>query len=226
VLPADECLDPRDPSRRQLDDGLVEDVELAASEAARQLGAQLVPRDDGGVDRRLEHRYAVLAGRLRGVHRDVGVAQQLVGADARARRRDADADADVDLPPVERERPAQRLDDAVGHAGRPGKARVVVEQDGELVAAEPGRDVAGSHGRPQPPGDAAQQPVAGVVAEGVVDDLEVVEIEEHHDRHLRTRPLDPVTHGFEEQGPVRQAGERVVIGLVAELLLEPRQLGK
>ena len=38
--------------------------------------------------------------------------------------------------------------------------------------------------------------------------------------------VDPLADRLEEQGPVRQPGQRVVVGLVAELLLEARQLGQ
>ena len=55
---------------------------------------------------------------------------------------------------------------------------VVGEHDGELVAAEPGDGVAVAQLVLQPLGEGAQQPVARLVAEGVVDLLEVVEVEE------------------------------------------------
>ena len=80
--------------------------------------------------------------------------------------------------------------------------------------------------RPEAACHVAQQPVARVVAERVVDDLEVVEVQEHDDRHLGAGRADPLADRFEEQRPVRQPGQRVVVGLVAELLLEARQLGQ
>ena len=68
----------------------------------------------------------------------------------------------------------------------------------------------------EPPGDGPEQVVAGGVAEAVVDRLEAVEVDEQ-DGDLdpsaggrAERLLDPV----EEEGPVRQAGQRVVEGLV------------
>ena len=54
----------------------------------------------------------------------------------------------------------------------------VGQQDGELVAAEARDDVLGAQHVPQAAGDGLQQLVADAVAEGVVDDLEVVEVEE------------------------------------------------
>ena len=68
---------------------------------------------------------------------------------------------------------------------RPGgdrRARLVGAdaQHDELVAAHPGHDVALVDGAAQALGDLDQQPVAGLVTEAVVDDLEVVEVEEEH----------------------------------------------
>ena len=53
-----------------------------------------------------------------------------------------------------------------------------IEQHGELVAALASGDVAGPDCARQPLGDLDQQPVAGSVAQRIVDDLEVVEVKE------------------------------------------------
>ena len=66
-------------------------------------------------------------------------------------------------------------------AGGHRRLRLVLDagaEDGELVAAEARDQVAVAHGAAQPVRDLDQQPVAGLVAEAVVDDLEVVEVEE------------------------------------------------
>ena len=68
-------------------------------------------------------------------------------------------------------------------------------------------------------GDAADQVVAGVVAERVVDRLEAVDVDDHH------RALAAVAGGEgdvlvelgAEAAAVEQAGERVVVGEVAQL---------
>ena len=71
-------------------------------------------------------------------------------------------------------------------------------------------------------GDLEQHPVADRVAEAVVDGLEVVEIDEQHSHPdvLAERPRDRVADALEEQRAVREMGDRVVEGLVGELLLE------
>ena len=61
------------------------------------------------------------------------------------------------------------------------------------------------------------------MAEAVVDQLEVVEVDEGHGGDRRVGPADPgqgVLDAIEEQGPVGQPGEGVVEGLVPQLVLE------
>ena len=183
---------------------------------------------DRRVHRRFEDRDTVLAGALGGVHRDVGVPQQL----CRVRRpgpsdRDTDAAADDDLLPLDREWRPQHVDDAVRDRHGVAQLRSVVEQDGEFVTAEPGGDVRGSEDLAEAFRDTDQQPVAGCVTHGVVDDLEVVEVQEEDDRKPVDRGLieagvDPI----EEEGPVGEARQGVVIRLEPELFLEPRELGQ
>ena len=79
----------------------------------------------------------------------------------------------------------------------------------------------------EPVGQLDQQPVADVVAEGVVDLLELVEV--HHEQGhrlaapggLAQRLAEPVL----EQGPVGQAGQPVVEGLAAQRLRGQRRGG-
>ena len=101
-------------------------------------------------------------------------------------------------------------------------------QHRELVAGEAGDDVGGPHPLAHDRGDVADQVVAGVVAERVVDRLEAVDVDDHH------RALAAVAGGEgdvlvelgAEAAAVEQAGERVVIGEVAQLGLGLLGLGK
>ena len=98
-------------------------------------------------------------------------------------------------------------------AGGDRGQRLVVDADaehGELVAAEPGDEVLLAHGARRRCGDLDQQPVAGLVAEAVVDDLEVVEVEEEHGDALAR--LGGSLERRDERGAVRQAGEGVEPG--------------
>ena len=69
--------------------------------------------------------------------------------------------------------------------------------------------------------DIAAAVVAGLVAEGVVDDLEAVEVEQHHRNHLfaavsaRHRLVQAVV----EQDAVGKLGQRIVVGQVMKAFL-------
>ena len=71
-------------------------------------------------------------------------------------------------------------------------------------------------------GHGHEQLVAHGVAQAVVDQLEVVEVEEQHGQRGQRarRPGQGVLEAVPEQGPVGQAAQRVVEGLVLELLLQ------
>ena len=118
-------------------------------------------------------------------------------------------------------------DDARRHVEHADVVGDVLDEDGELVAAQPRGRVGGPQAALQPLADRHEQLVAGGVAQAVVHRLEVVEVDEQH-RHRRTLArrsgqgvLDPVA----EQRLVGQVGQRVVERLVGELLLEPLLLG-
>ena len=101
------------------------------------------------------------------------------------------------------------------------------QQDRELVAAEAGEHVGLAQAAAQRVGDAHDQLVAGRVAERVVDRLEVVEVE-HDRRALRAVALDVGDVALElalERAAVEQAGQRVVVGHVAQLGLVAAALG-
>ena len=103
-----------------------------------------------------------------------------VGGDVAAER-DADARGDPEAAPgrvVDLERLAQHLEQSLGdELGAPGR-RFAFDEHDELVAAEAGDRVGLSQRRRESRRDRLQQPVAGFVAEGVVDLLETVEVDE------------------------------------------------
>ena len=183
VLPADERLDAREPARLEVDDRLVAEVQLVELDRLLELHRELVPVADGLVHARVEDLEPRLAARLRHVHRHVGVADH-VGRplDRVAGPGDADARGDRDRLAGDVVRRAELADEPLGHRPRPAQVRQVLGQDRELVAAQAGDDVAFA----DQPGDAVrdgdQELVARGVAHGVVDDLEVVEVDEQHGR--------------------------------------------
>ena len=71
---------------------------------------------------RVEHDVPALAGGLGVVHRDVGVAQHVLGVVARLRERDADAGGHQQVVAVDRERLPECVGDGRGDAARPARA--------------------------------------------------------------------------------------------------------
>ena len=129
-----------------------------------------------------------------------------------------------DLVPGHRERALEHPDDAVGDAADVLGVADVVQQHGELVAAQARGEVAGLERAEQASGDRLQQLVADRVPERVVDRLEVVEIQEE-DRVVAPARGQQLAEPIEEERAVGQAGQRVVEGLVLEAALELAQLG-
>ncbi|EXI73206.1 MAG: hypothetical protein AW07_02820 [Candidatus Accumulibacter sp. SK-11] len=99
--------------------------------------------------------------------------------------------------------------------------------DDELVAAEPRDGLALGEDAAEDLGDAAQQAVADIVAEGVVDQLETVEVEEEDRCPLLRAPraTDRVADAFVEQAAVRQAGQRIVVREEVDVVLRALALG-
>ena len=198
------------------------DVELSALERMPQVCLQLHPLDDGVAHVRLEHLKAAFPARLRRVHRDVRVAQQVFGAGVRGLAEgDPDARTRRDLHLVDLERRLQpRADPFRDRDGRPLVVEVV-EQDRELVPREARERVARAHARPEPRRDADEQLVAGSVPEAVVDGLEVVEVEQQDRDRLGARVATPGERRRDavgEERAVGEIGERVVERLMGDRL--------
>ena len=90
-------------------------------------------------------------------------------------------------------------------------------QGREFVATEPGQLHIARTDLLEPAGNPLQQPITGLVAVVVVDQLEVVQVHEHQ----RKTPAQPAIglQRFHQAITVEQAGQRVVPGQVAVLQL-------
>jgi hypothetical protein len=207
VVPAHQRLQPHHVAAGQLEHRLVADGELLLQHRLAQRCLEVQPLHRPVAHRRVERPHRAGAGRLGGVHRQVGVAQQLVGVAASGDRPHAHAGPGVHLPAGHLDRLAQVGGQPLGHRQRLPFAADPVQQHRELVPAEPRGGVALPQPCPQPLGHRLQDPVAGRVAEAVVDGPEVVEVQQQQrgggaaGHHL----LEPLL----EPGPVGQAGERV-----------------
>ena len=159
------------------------DLEVAGGERRLQLAPQLEALERGRVHPCFVELEPALAERLGRVHRRVSVAQELLGGLSvlavvpSGAERDADARFGEDLALIEREGLAKGGEDPLGDA--PGAGRIgLLDEDAELVSAEPGRRVLQPQAGSDPLRHGGQELVSGRVAEAVVHDLEVVEIDE------------------------------------------------
>ena len=222
VLPAKKRLDPDDPLIFDRHDRLVKEHQLVALERPPEVVLDPDPLEHPRVHTVVEHLDRIGVVGLRPVHGGVGVLEQIGRACflAFVEQRDARTDAHSVLVVADHERPAARGGKALGDPDRRVLVDEVLAEHHELVATEPGDRVSGADGGAQSRRQLAQQQVTDVVPAGVVDELEIIEIEEQ-DRDPGSRPPGPrerVLQPVQEQGAVRQAGQRIVAGLVDQLL--------
>ena len=170
---------------------------------------------------------------LGAVHGEVGVAHQVGGGDGGLGEGHPDGGGHPHFVAVDAVRlgegeaqPVGDLPDLVLAGGRVAGA-VADDEGGELVAAEPGGGVPGPYRVLEAAGRLDQQLVAGLVAQAVVDPLEAVEVDEEHGgaRVARAAAGEGLADALGEQGAVGQVGERVVLGVVLQLRLEPDPFG-
>jgi hypothetical protein len=217
VPPAHESFHADDALVGEPDDGLVQQVQLAVIERLVQLGAQLgVLQDLGRHPRRVADRPA-LAAFLARVHRDVGVAEQRAGVVARRSDGNADACLDQQLAPVYHERPGQAVENPPGD-GVHRMGAGVLQQHGELVTTKARHRVLRADAALDTPGHRSEQRVAHVVAERVVDCLEIIKVDKQHGKGVAGRGAQRGVDPLAEQRAVGQLGQRVVGRLVAQLV--------
>jgi hypothetical protein len=121
----------------------------------------------------------------------------------------------------------QRGDDALRDVVRTLGLVEIVDEDRELVAAEPSGRVALAEAAHDPLTHDTEQVVAGRVPEAVVDGLEVVEVDEQYGE-LTAVPLQPrrgVIDPITEERLVGQPRQRVVERLMDQLALQATVLG-
>ena len=125
----------------------------------------------------------------------------------------------------------ERLPEAVDQAPRQQawlvRAAHVGLQDHELVAAQPANRVGLAQAGMQALGGRLEQQITARQAEGVVDALEPIQIEQQHRHHpaAPARARQRLVEIIPEQRPVGQAGERIMAGLMTHLGLGPFLLG-
>ena len=181
MAPPQQRLETADAVEFQIVDRLIIDLELVVLERVAQIELQQPARLQARVHFRFEEPPGAAPVRLGAVKRDIGAFEQLVEGDAVARgQRNADARADRDAMSHDIVRGAQDLDDAMGQQRGLFRARHLALHDGEFIAARPRHGVALAHAVAQALGDRAQQFVADMMAERIVDLFEAIKIETEH----------------------------------------------
>ena len=142
------------------------------------------------------------------------------------RDRDADAGIARDLLALAVDRHAQRIQDLFGERRQLGLVAGPGLDDRELVAAEPCHQIVAADTGAQAVGDLAQQFVADLVAERIVDALELVDVDIEDRKRLalgklRHAPLQMAAH----QHAVGQVGQRVVMRHMRDALVGADALG-
>ncbi len=123
---------------------------------------------------------------------------------------------------VEHERAGEDAGDPLGHVDGILLAGDVLEQDAELVAAEPRHGVGGAHRLLEARSRRGEQLIAGAVAQALVDELEAVQVEGQHGGQrvpAATLALGGLLETVQEEQPVGKAGERVVQRAVADAVI-------
>ena len=150
----------------EIDQRLVVDFKAVLRQRGAQIALEFAATVGLGFHRRIEESMRPAAGCLRRIHCQIGTFQQAEQVGAVARRdRDADRGIAGKLMAVAVERRPQRLIDPRHQHAHILVALHVMLQDGELVAAETGNEVAGADRLAQPFGDALEELVADQVAE-------------------------------------------------------------
>ena len=201
---------------------LVGDLQPPVADRLTQVALHLALLPLRRLHLRREEAEAAAAERLGLVQGQVGaVDQPLRSALPIALQGDPDAGADVDPAAAQIVRLGQAGDQAAGQLRRRRRLHGAGLHDDELVAPRARRVAHADRAAPQALRNLLQQQVAGTMAVAVIDLLEAVEVDEQHRQGMAgalrrgQRPGQAVM----QHGPVRQAGQRVVVRQEADLLL-------
>ena len=214
-MPAQEGLYPDYPLAGQVQFRLVMQYKPVAFQGGCQLFLLQQPPGRLDIHRRGKELIGVAADLLGPVHGEVCVFHQGAGIFAVVGNHgDPDTDGYPYLVLVQADtlaKPAQnRLGDAACSVGI-ADAR---KQHHKFVTTEPRHRIFFPDTALQPLSHLAQQFVTGVMAQGVVDSLEPVQVQEHQGGRLTTAPATAhhMVQSIPEQLPVCQPGQRIVEG--------------
>src|SRR5206468_10801048 len=225
--PAQQRLAARYLAAREIEQWLIVDFEGAVAQRLPQILLHGEPRLGAGIHGGLEEAMDAASLGLGGVHREVGVLDQLVEFGA-VLRRERDADAGVG-----REMMSEAL---IGSAYRLVNAGheflyIGAAADGGLdhrkfVAAKPGDEIARLDAILEAGRNRLQKLIADMVPKRVVDALEFVDVDIEQRELLAANRLAKLAIDLiAEQHPVREVGQRVVMRQMRDFLVGKPALG-
>jgi hypothetical protein len=227
VIPADQRLDLDWTDIPQCNHRLVAEAQLLARSRSAEIGLQVQAVAGGDAQAGLVELVPRAALRLGLVHGQIRVVEHLLRLHGSAAGEgDPDARRDQDVASLHDERALDLRGDPLGQRGGGVEIGGVLQQQRELVSAQARDGVLRAQARGQAMADFHQKPVADLLAERVVQDLETVQIEEEH-RQVGAGPLragQGVGEAVHEEGPVGQPGQGVAEGLADELVQPARKL--
>ncbi|MCY1398059.1 hypothetical protein D9M71_130850 [compost metagenome] len=221
MLPAQQRLGAHRLAVAGVEFGLVMQAQLPPFLGHAQLLQQLQLLARIGVHRPIEEAVAVLAGTLGVVHRGIGVHQQfvLVGTIAREHG-DTDTGGNLQALLAHPEWPRDEIDLVGSDAWRIIGFRQLHQQH-ELIAAYARQRVLAMEIGAQAQAHFAQQLVAHMVAEGIVDRLEAIQVNKHQGETATA--FGNLVHGLVDtvgqQYPVGQSGQGVMQGQLGQFLV-------
>ena len=186
-VPARERLHGDHAAALEVHDRLVVDADLAALGGQLQRRGELLAMAHARVHLRLRWRAGACPRAWRCTWRRLRYGAARRGRHARDAERDADARVHRHLAAGDRERRLEGRDQALARPLRARRRRRGVRAP-RTRPHRAGQGCPGAEALVQPPRHRDEQLVAGVMAEAVVDRLEVVEVEEQHCRIRRRRP--------------------------------------
>ena len=199
---------------------LVVHAQLVLLQGAAQIAGHLNPVL--GMGRQLLGVQGItLASRTFGLEQSrVGIAQQLLGVQSIAgEHADADAGADKQLMPVDIERAFHDLQHLLRKPGGLARVLTAVDQHGELITAQPGHGKAFAEHPEQTLGHRLEQQVTDVVAQAVIDDLEVIEVDHQQSTAglVALRRSQRLLGAVGEQQTVGQVSQGIMVNQTCEL---------
>ena len=190
-----------------------------------EIEGQVVALNGSIVLRWLEHRNAILAKALGGVHGGIGISEQLRCRLTWSGKGHTNAGMDGNDPPGGGHRRTNCGQELLSDGGDLLKVAYARQHDGELIATKPRRSSIRRNSASEATAERHQKFVAGRVPQTVVDCFEIIEIHEQHCGGLAVvRLFQGVPYDASKHRAVGETREFVVICLVGEALFHPPEL--